>query len=108
MNILNQESFCRHWCNDYDKVMKEQTEECECIVACSSSENGMNPDAFAAQGLMMKTEEELFEEALVNFGRVITHSFNEYNKGKKPASQLQFGAWWKKEGNKFLESIRSK
>ena len=71
MNILNQESFCRHWCNDYDKVMKEQTEECDCIVACSSSENGMNPDAFAAQGLMMKTEEELFEEALKNFAKSV-------------------------------------
>ena len=108
MKILNQENFCRHWCNDYDKVMKEQTEECECIVACSSSENGMNPDVFVAQGLMMKTEEELFEEALVNFGIVITHYFNEYNKGKKPESKLKFGAWWKKEGKEFLEPIRSK
>lgn len=107
--IVNQESFCRHWCSsDYDEVIKEQNEECESIVACSSSENGMNPDAFAAQGLMLKCEEDLFEEALVNFAKIMHHAFTEYNQGKKPASQVQFGEWWKKEGHKFLEAIKNK
>lgn len=106
--IVDQESFCRHWCTNYDEVMKEQTEECESIVACSSSENGMNPDALAAQGLMMKCEEELFEEALENFANIVHHSFTEYNQVKKPVSQVQFGEWWKKEGHKFLEAIKNK
>lgn len=75
--IVNQESFCRHWCSsDYDEVIKEQSEECESIVACSSSENGMNPDVYAAQGLMMKCEEDLFEEALVNFAKIIIKARN--------------------------------
>jgi len=108
MKILNQENFCRHWCNDYDKVIKEQIKECKCIVACSSSENGMNPDILVAQRLMIKIKEKLFKEALVNFGRVVTYSFNEYNKGKKYENKLQFVTWWKKEGNEFLESIRNK
>lgn len=107
--IVNQETFCRHWCHtDYDKAIEEQNEECETIVACSSSENGMNPDAACAQGLMLKREEDLFEEALVNFAKVTHHAFTEYNNGKKPESRLQFGAWWKKEGHKFLDAIREK
>ena len=107
--IVNQETFCRHWCHtDYYKTIEEQNEECETIVACSSSENGMNPDAACAQGLMLKCEEDLFEEALVNFAKVTHHAFTEYNNGKKPASRLQFGAWWKKEGHKFLDAIREK
>lgn len=107
--IMNQESFCRHFClTDYDKAIKEQNEECETIVACSSSENGMNPDAACAQGLMLKCEESLFEEALVNFAKIMNFSFTEYNKGRKPEEKLQFGAWWKIEGHKFLEAIRDK
>lgn len=107
--IVNQETFCRHWCHtDYDKAIEEQNEECETIVACPSSENGMNPDAACAQGLMLKCEEDLFEEALVNFAKVTHHAFTKYNNGKKPASRLQFGVWWKKEGHKFLDAIRDK
>lgn len=68
----------------------------------------MNPDAACAQGLMLKCEEDLFEEALVNFAKVTHHAFTEYNNGKKPASRLQFGAWWKKEGHKFLDAIIDK
>ena len=57
---------------------------------------------------MMKCEEDLFEEALVNFAKIMHHAFTEYNQGKKPASQVQFGEWWKKEGHKFLEAIKNK
>lgn len=105
--ILNQETFCRHYCeNDYDEIVREQTKECEDMVACSCSENGINPDAACAKGLMMKCEEELFEEALYNFSRIIHFAFNEYNTQKKPASKLTFSTWWKKEGTKFLDVIK--
>lgn len=92
--IINQENFCRHWCNtDYDEVIKEQSVECEDMVACSSSDNGMNLDVFVAQGLMLKCQEELFEEALVNFAKVVNHSFTKYSESEKLSNEIKFEKW---------------
>lgn len=107
--IVNQENFCRHYCeDDYDKIIKEQEEDCQLMVECSVLINGMNPDAACAQGLMLKLEEELFEDALMNFAKLAHHQFVGYNQGRRKDDKISFKQWWDIEGKELLDAIREK
>lgn len=76
--VIDYYKFLETFVPDYEKQYKEQEEECESIVFCSCSINGMNPDALAAQGLMLKFEEDSLFETLKNYSEFMVEEYSQY------------------------------
>ena len=68
---MKRQEFIEKYAPNYRELKAEQKKECDNIVACSMSKNGMNPDGFFASGLMQKFEDDMFELALTNYTKTI-------------------------------------
>lgn len=98
--------FLKCFVPKYEESYKEQEQECESIVSCSCSENGMNPDALAAQGLMMKFEEDCLFESLKNYSKEIIKEYKIFvNQNVKQGIGCSFEDFWTIRGGKFVRKL---